>query len=76
MSGLSVSRLMSWPTRCLIFGWVPGRWSSMSPRRRPGAERAERAEARIEELVEQVAVLLRMLFGRSSEKIRYRRQRR
>jgi transposase len=30
--------------------------------------RAERAEARIEELVEQVAVLSRMLFGRSSEK--------
>ena len=31
-------------------------------------ERAERAEARVEELVEQVAVLSRMLFGRSSEK--------
>ncbi|WP_204016414.1 IS66 family transposase, partial [Sphaerimonospora thailandensis] len=30
--------------------------------------RAERAEARIEELSEQVAVLSRMLFGRSSEK--------
>ncbi|MFZ0160559.1 MAG: IS66 family transposase, partial [Kineosporiaceae bacterium] len=31
-------------------------------------ERAERAEARVEELAEQVAVLSRMLFGRSSEK--------
>jgi transposase len=30
--------------------------------------RAERAEARVEELAEQVAVLSRMLFGRSSEK--------
>jgi transposase len=33
-------------------------------------ERAERAEARISELSEQVAVLSRMLFGRSSEKTR------
>ena len=31
-------------------------------------ERAVRAEARVEELIEQVAVLSRMLFGRSSEK--------
>ena len=32
-------------------------------------ERLERAEARVVELAEQVAVLSRMLFGRSSEKL-------
>jgi len=59
---------MSWPTRCFDL-----RVGSESPvvdvaEETSWRERAERAEARIEELVEQVAVLSRMLFGRSSEK--------
>ncbi|MDQ1307429.1 MAG: transposase, partial [Actinomycetota bacterium] len=73
---------MSWPSRCfyLLVGAEPlvvdvtevTSWRERAERAEERAELAEQrlevAEARIEELAEQVAVLSRMLFGRSSEK--------
>jgi transposase len=73
---------MSWRLRCfdLLVGAESlvvdvaevASWRERAERAEERAERAERraerAEARVEELAEQVAVLSRMLFGRSSEK--------
>lgn len=75
MCVVRVSRLMSWPIKCfdLLVGTEPlvadvTEVTSWRERAEAAEQRLAEAEDRIEKLVEQVAVLSRMLFGRSWEK--------